>query len=202
MTRLPERPLIAILRGVEPDEVLAVGEALVDAGIGCIEVPTNSPDPFTSIRRLQEAFGHHALIGAGTVVTPQQVETLAATGAGLCVSPDTCPEVIAAAKLRGLVAVPGAMTPSEAFAAWRVGADGIKLFPMEVLGIAGLKAFKAVLPPGWPVVAVGGVTADNLGEWLTAGASGAGFGSWLFRPGTPPAEVAARARAIVQAAAA
>ncbi|TVQ28969.1 MAG: 2-dehydro-3-deoxy-6-phosphogalactonate aldolase [Geminicoccaceae bacterium] len=200
MTVLPRRPLIAILRGVAPDEVLALGEVLVEAGIEVIEVPLNSPEPLVSIRRLQDAFGARALIGAGTVLAPEQALEVAATGAKLCVSPHVSREVVGAAKLRGLVSLPGAMTPTEAFAAWRAGADGIKLFPLEVLGLGGLKAFKAVLPAGWPVVAVGGVTADDLADVLAAGADGAGFGSWLYRPGRPPAEVAARARAIVAGA--
>ncbi len=200
MKTLGERPLIAILRGITPVEVLDVAGALVGAGIRVIEVPLNSPEPFASIRRLQTAFGERALIGAGTVLTVKQVQDLAATGAGLCVSPDSAVDVIRAAKAHGLLSLPGAMTPTEAFAARRAGADGIKLFPMEVLGLGGLKAFKAVLPKGWPVVAVGGVTAANLGDYLAAGATGAGFGSWLYRPGDAPADVAAKAQAIVQAA--
>ncbi|MFW5832995.1 MAG: 2-dehydro-3-deoxy-6-phosphogalactonate aldolase [Pseudomonadota bacterium] len=197
---LPDRPLIAILRGVGPDEVLAVGEALVEAGITVIEVPLNSPEPFASIARLQTAFASDALIGAGTVLTAEDARRLASTGARLCVSPDTAGEVIAAAKAGGLISLPGAMTPSEAFAAWRAGADGVKLFPMEVLGRAGLQAMKAVLPRNWPVVVVGGVTAEDLSGWFEAGADGAGFGSWLYRPGRPLAEIRARARAIVEAA--
>ena len=200
MSTLGDRPLVAILRGICPDEVVAVAEALLAAGLRQIEVPLNSPDPFASIARLQAAFGDVAVVGAGTVMRVAEVERLAATGARLCVSPDTCDAVIERAKAAGLTSLPGAFTATEALAAWRLGADGIKLFPMEVLGLAGLKALKAVLPAGWPVVAVGGVTADNLQWFLDAGASGAGFGSWLYAPGRAPAEVAARARAIVQAA--
>jgi 2-dehydro-3-deoxyphosphogalactonate aldolase len=173
---------------------------LIEAGITVIEVPLNSPDPFTSIRQLQATFGSDALIGAGTVLSADDARRLAATGARLCVSPDTAIEVVAAAKASGLTSLPGAMTPSEALTAWRAGADGIKLFPMEVLGATGLKAFKAVLPRGWPVVVVGGITADDLPGWLAAGADGAGFGSWLYRPGRPLAEIRTRARAIVDAA--
>lgn len=200
MTDLEPRPLVAILRGIEPDAVLAVGEALIEAGLRSIEVPLNSPAPFASIAKLQAAFGDDATIGAGTVLGVDEVDRLAATGAALCVSPDTNPAVIERAKARGLLSLPGAFTATEAFTAWRHGADGVKLFPMEVLGLTGLKALKAVLPRGWPVVAVGGVTADNLRTFLEAGASGAGFGSWLYAPGRSPAEVAVRARAIVQAA--
>jgi 2-dehydro-3-deoxyphosphogalactonate aldolase len=200
MERLLRRPLIAILRGLEPADALPIGEVLIEAGIEIIEVPLNSPEPFVSIRSLQKAFGERALIGAGTVLTPDAVRELATTGGRLCVSPDTCPEVIAAAKAAGLASLPGALSPSEAFAAWRAGASGVKLFPMEALGLAGLRAMRAVLPAGWPVVAVGGVSADNLADFLEAGASGAGFGSWLYRPGRTAAEVRTRARAIVAAA--
>ncbi|MEO1090705.1 MAG: 2-dehydro-3-deoxy-6-phosphogalactonate aldolase [Pseudomonadota bacterium] len=200
MRALGERPLVAILRGVAPEEALPVGEALVDAGITIIEVPLNSPEPFVSIERLQRAFGARAIIGAGTVLEEAQVATLAATGASLCVSPDTAPSVIGAAKRAGLLSVPGAFTATEAFAAHRAGADALKLFPTEILGLAGLKALKAVLPRSWPLLVVGGITADNLAEYLNAGAAGAGFGSWLYSPGRSAAEVGVRARAIVDAA--
>jgi 2-dehydro-3-deoxyphosphogalactonate aldolase len=193
------RNIIAILRGVTPNEVVDIGAALIECGITIIEVPLNSPDPFDSIDALVQRFADEALIGAGTVLTTDQVSDLAAIGGKLVVSPDTNPEVIAAAKQAGLTSYPGAMTPTECFAAIRAGADGLKLFPGELIGPQGLKAMKAVLPPHIPLFAVGGVNAGNFVQWHSAGATGYGIGSSLYAPGSPAHVVRARAAEIVAA---
>ena len=192
-------PLIAILRGIEPHEALAVAQALLDAGIRWIEVPLNSPSPLDSIARLVQRFGERAVIGAGTVLEPAEVDRLAACGARLCVSPHCDPALVAHAKSRGLTAIPGAMTPSESFAALRAGADAVKLFPMEVIGAAGVRAMRAVLPAQAVCVAVGGVTAQTIGALMRAGCDGFGLGSWLYRPLDEPAAVGARAAEAVAA---
>lgn len=193
------RPIIAILRGLEPDMARAVGEALVSAGITRIEVPLNSPQPYESIALLAEAFGESAQIGAGTVLTPQEVGEVKKAGGRLVVSPNCDAEVIAASKSAGLTSFPGVFTASECFAALKAGADGLKLFPAELMGPRGLKALRAVLPPGTELFAVGGVDQDNMGDWLAAGASGFGIGSSLFKPGRSAHEVGARAREFVVA---
>ena len=193
------RNLIAILRGIAPDEALAVGEALVEAGITIIEVPLNSPDPFDSIERLATRFGDQAVIGAGTVLNVDQVASLQAAGGQIAVSPDCNPAVIEATKAAGLQSWPGVMTPTECFSALRHGADGLKIFPSNLVGEAGLKAIRAVLPPQTQVYAVGGVGADNFGSWLAAGANGFGIGSALYKPGSSAAEVKAKAQGIVAA---
>jgi 2-dehydro-3-deoxyphosphogalactonate aldolase len=192
-------PLVAILRGVDPATVVAVAQALLDAGIRWIEVPLNSPSSFDSIARLVARFGDRATIGAGTVTRPDEVDRLGAIGARLCVSPHCDLGLVAHAKARGLLAMPGVMTPSEAFAALRAGADAIKLFPMEVIGAAGVRALKAVLPAGTACLAVGGVTAESIAELRRAGCDGFGLGSWLYRPGDDAAAVAPRAAAAVAA---
>ncbi|MEM6383213.1 MAG: 2-dehydro-3-deoxy-6-phosphogalactonate aldolase [Pseudomonadota bacterium] len=193
------RPLVAILRGVSPDEVALLGEALVDAGIRWIEVPLNSPDPLDSITKLVARFGEAAVIGAGTVVTTEEVDAVAATGARLVVSPNTNTQVIALTKANGMVSLPGVFTPTECFAALAAGADGLKIFPGDIMKPSGLSALRAVLPPTATTYAVGGVTAETIPQWLAAGAYGFGLGSSLFRPGDSADAVAARAREIVKA---
>ena len=191
------RPLIAILRGITPTEALPVAGALIEAGVTRIEVPLNSPEPLDSIARMVTAYGSDALIGAGAVLTPGQVREVAATGARLIVSPNCDPAVIAASKAAGMDSFPGVMTPTEAFAALAAGADGLKLFPGELIGPAGLRAMRAVLPPEVPLFAVGGVSADNMADWHRAGAAGYGIGSALYKPGDSAATVAARARELI-----
>jgi 2-dehydro-3-deoxyphosphogalactonate aldolase len=193
------RPLIAILRGVELDQAVATATAVVDAGIGWIEVPLNSPRPLDSIAAMQAALGERARIGAGTVLTPEEVRAVAATGASFVVSPNCDPTVIARSKELGLGSYPGVFTPSECFAALAAGADALKIFPANVLGLEGLKAIRAVLPAGTRVYAVGGVSPADFAAWTAAGADGFGLGSALFKPGWSPSRVAEAARASVAA---
>lgn len=193
------REIIAILRGVTPDEALPITEALLAEGIDKIEVPLNSPDPFTSIKAMVDAHGADALIGAGTVLSPDDVQRLAAIGAGMVVSPDANPRVIVATKQAGMKSYPGVMTPTECFLALRNGADGLKLFPGSLVGPEGLKAIKAVLPPGTKTYAVGGAGPDNFGDWAAAGVDGFGIGSALYKTGYTVAEVQSRGRDIVVA---
>lgn len=176
-------PLIAILRGLEPENAVAVGEAIVAAGFVCLEVPLNSPSPLESIHRLRDALDGRALVGAGTVLTVEAARAVADVGGQLIISPDTNPVVISEAKSLGLLSIPGFFTPSEAFAALDAGADALKLFPAEVAGPQGLKAVRAVLPADTRVYAVGGVAPDTIATWRKAGASGFGIGSALFTPG-------------------
>ena len=166
------RNIIAILRGVQPHEAVDVAKALVSEGVTKIEVPLNSPEPYESIKGIVTHFGEQALIGAGTVLSTDQVAKVAEAGGRLIVSPDTNPDVIKAAKNAGLISYPGAMTPSECFVALRSGADGLKLFPGEIIGPKGVKAMKAVLPLGTDIVAVGGVGADNIEDWKQAARPG------------------------------
>jgi 2-dehydro-3-deoxyphosphogalactonate aldolase len=190
---MAELPLVAILRGLRPEEALAVGEVLIAAGFRILEVPLNSPEPFASIRLLAEAYGDVALIGAGTVTDVAAVGLLREARGQLVVMPHTDVEVIGAAKAAGLACVPGVATPSEAFAALRAGADALKLFPAETLGPAALKAWSAILPAATSVLPVGGITEENMAPWLAAGAAGFGLGSALYRPGAPSSVVAASA---------
>ena len=193
------RPLIAILRGITPADAPAVAQALIGAGITLIEVPLNSPDALTSIAALQQGLGDQAVFGAGTVLTTDDVARVADTGAGMIVSPNCDPAVIRATRAAGLASYPGIMTPTEAFAAIAAGATALKLFPGELIGPKGLRAMRAVLPPDMPLYAVGGVSADNMRDWLEAGAAGFGIGSSLYRPGDDAATVGARAAAIAAA---
>ncbi len=192
-------PLLAILRGVTPNEVVAVGEALFDAGFSLIEVPLNSPDPLESIALLARAFTGRAVIGAGTVLRAADVAAVHAAGGRMIVSPNTDIEVIAATRKGGLVSLPGIATPSEAFAALAAGATALKLFPAEGANPAVLKALRAVLPAGTRVLPVGGIAADNIAPWLKAGAAGFGIGSALYSPGVAPGQIAVRARTFIAA---
>ena len=197
--RLAELPLVAILRGIEPEAVEAVGAALVEAGFGIIEVPLNSPQPLQSIAKLAAAFGDKALIGAGTVLNLAQMEAAALSGARLIVMPHADVNIIQAARQRGLAVMPGFATPTEAFAAINAGADALKLFPAEAASPQVLKSLRAVLPAAMPVLPVGGIGTDNMAPWLAAGAAGFGLGSSLYKAGLDAAEVSRRAHALVAA---
>ncbi|GAB3482859.1 2-dehydro-3-deoxy-6-phosphogalactonate aldolase [Marinomonas epiphytica] len=191
-------PLIAILRGITPQEVLAHGQALYEAGFRVIEVPLNSPEPFESIQLLQDHFAGKALIGAGTVLQSEQVNHLAATGAGLMVCPHTDELLIRQAKAAGLLALPGFLSPTEAFKALQAGADGLKLFPAEALpSTSVIKALRAVLPKDVPLCPVGGVSPSNMAEYLQQGASGFGLGSALYRAGQEVQQTQVRAEAFI-----
>ena len=192
-------PLIAILRGIQPDEVEGVGDALVDAGFTLIEVPLNSPDPFTSIARLAKRYGDHAVIGAGTVLTIDDVSRVADANGRMVISPNTNVGVITATVAAGMSSLPGYFTPSEAFAALDAGATALKLFPAEAATPGVIKAQRAVLPKHVPVLAVGGITPDNMGPWREAGAAGFGLGSAIYKPGMTAADVGDAARRFVAA---
>lgn len=193
-----DRAIIAILRGVTPDEVVSIAQEILAAGITKIEVPLNSPDAVESIRRLAE-LGADALIGAGTVLTVADVEAVHAAGGKLIVSPNCDPEVIARTAELGMESWPGVFTPTEAFAALKAGATGLKLFPGNMAGPSGMKAMRAVLPKGTQVYAVGGAGPENFDQWVDASADGFGIGSAIYKPGMSAADVRAQADAIVAA---
>jgi 2-dehydro-3-deoxyphosphogalactonate aldolase len=195
----PNPPIVAILRGIRPDEILPVAGALIEAGIHAIEVPLNSPEPLASIEALCREFGDRALCGAGTVLSPHDVDQVAAAGGQLIVTPNCDPSVISHAVKRGLAILPGFATATEALAAVKAGATALKLFPAGSYGPAHLKAVREILPAGTAVYAVGGVGAPNLAPWLAAGAAGFGIGGELYRPGVSAAEVSQRAHALIAA---
>ncbi len=197
-TFLAPLPLIAVLRGITPEEIDDVSDALVEAGFRVLEVPLNSPQAFESIRRLAARHGE-CLIGAGTVLSADEVGRVAAAGGQLIVMPHGDTRIVREAKRQGLVCVPGVATPTEAFAALEAGADGLKMFPAEQLAPAALKAWRAVLPRGALVFPVGGMRPDNLAPWWEAGASGFGTGSNLYKPGAPASEVQRVASAFARA---
>lgn len=193
-------PVVAILRGVKPDEIDGIGDALIEAGITVIEVPLNSPQPFVSIARLAARHAHHALVGAGTVLQTGDVARVKEAGGKLVVAPNFDADVVRAAKVAGLAALPGVMTPSEGFAALKAGADGLKLFPAEIIPPVVFKAWRAVFDPDTLLLAVGGVGVDNIRSYAQAGASGYGIGSALYKPGRPAGEIGKLAGALVSAA--
>src|SRR3954447_6385816 len=195
---LEECPLVAIIRGVTPDEAEAIGDAIYEGGIRIIEVPLNSPDPLSSIERLSARFGERMLVGAGTVLRVEEVDSVKRAGGRIIVSPDANPLVIAAAAEAGLVSSPGYFTPSEAFAAIRAGAHALKLFPAEGATPKTVKAQRAVLPKDVPLLVVGSVTPDAMRPWIEAGADGFGLGSGVYKPGQSAEETAMRARAYVE----
>jgi 2-dehydro-3-deoxyphosphogalactonate aldolase len=192
-------PLVAILRGIRPDEAEPVGDALAAAGLRVVEVPLNSPDPFDSIARLARRFGGTMLVGAGTVMRAADVDRVEGAGGRLIVTPHADPAIVRAAKARGLLAVPGFFTPAEAFSLLDAGADALKLFPAEGGSPAMLRALRAVLPTGTMMLPVGGIDATNLAAWRKAGAAGFGIGSALYKPGDDAATVAAKAGALIKA---
>lgn len=192
-------PLVAILRGIAPDEAVAHASMLLDAGFDCIEVPTNSPDWAASVSAIVAHAGERALVGAGTVLTEDHLTALQAAGGRMVVSPNTDTELVIRAVARAMFVLPGAMTASEVFAAWRAGAHAVKLFPAGPLGTSYVRALRAVLPPQLALLAVGGINPGNLADYLQAGCTGAGLGSELYRPGQTPQDTSVRARAFVAA---
>lgn len=196
---LAAMPIVAILRGIEPTEAVAIGEAVVAAGISILEVPLNSPDPFTSIAMLASALKGRALVGAGTVLTVEAADRVAEAGGALVVSPNTDPAVIRRTKANGMLSLPGFLTPSEAFAALQAGADALKLFPAEMASPAVIRALRAVLPRQTRLLVVGGVSAQTIPPYLAAGVAGFGIGSDLYKPGRDADDVGLRAAALVAA---
>ena len=196
---LAECPIVAIIRGVTPDEAEAIGDALFEGGIRIIEVPLNSPEPLDSIARITARLGDKALIGAGTVLDAGQVADVREAGGRLIVSPNMNPSVIRAAVASGLASCPGIFTPTEAFAAIEAGATALKFFPAEAGSPAVLRAQRTVLPKDFPVLAVGGITLASVADWLDGGASGFGLGSAVYRPGQSAEETLAKARAFAAA---
>lgn len=192
-------PLVAILRGIQPEEVDAIGDTLVEAGFAIIEVPLNSPSPYVSIERLAKRLGQRAAIGAGTVLTVADVGRVRDAGGTLAISPNVDPDVIAASVRAGLTSIPGYSTPSEAFAGLKSGAHALKLFPAEAASPTVLKAQRAVLPRSAPILVVGGITPQSLASWRAAGADGFGLGSALYRAGAAVGDVRRAATAFVDA---
>ena len=193
------RPLIAILRGIQPFEAVSIAGVILEAGIDKIEVPLNSPNPFDSIRAIAKKYGNQALIGAGTVLTLAQVKQVRAAGGQLVVSPNCDPNVIRATIAEGMQSWPGVFTPSEALTALKAGATGLKLFPGDMAGPNGLKAMRAILPIGTKVYAVGGTAPDNFSKWVEASANGFGLGTAIYKPGDTAEIVTIKAGAIVKA---
>lgn len=197
---LAEMPIVAILRGLRPGEAVAIGEALIAAGVRVLEVPMNSPEPLRSVRLLAEALAGRAIVGAGTVLVPEVIERVAEEGGQICVSPDSKPAVIRRARECGLEPLPGFGTATEAFTAYDAGARLLKLFPASTYGPGQVAALRAVLPGDATILAVGGVGPSVMADWWAAGVRGFGLGSDLFKPGFAPAEVSARAGVAVTAA--
>ncbi|NKB52861.1 MAG: 2-dehydro-3-deoxy-6-phosphogalactonate aldolase [Rhizobiaceae bacterium] len=193
------RPLVAILRGIKPFEVEEIGQALIEAGFGIIEVPLNSPDPLKSISLLADKFGDQAIVGAGTVLTPDQVDQVVGAGGRLIVSPNMNVDVISQTRKRNGLSYPGVFTPTEAFAAIDAGAHTLKFFPASLHGPDGIKAIKAVLPETISVLAVGGVSIPTIGEWLKAGSDGFGIGSNIYKVGWNAQKIGQEAAAFVKA---
>lgn len=194
-----QRPLVAILRGVKPEETETIVGVLIEAGMTAIEIPLNSPDPFRSIAAAVKLAPSGVLIGAGTVLSAVDVDRLDDVGGRLMVSPNVDTEVLARAHQHGMVTLPGVLSPTEALLAVRAGASGLKFFPASVLGAAGIAAIRAVLPAGVMVAAVGGVSDQNFAEYIKGGVTAFGLGSSLYKPGMSAADVAARAKATVAA---
>lgn len=193
------RPLVAILRGITPDDAVEVAETLLEAGIDKMEVPLNSPDPVESIRRMVAALGDRATVGAGTVLTAEEVRAVHGAGGQLIVSPNVDRAVIETTKALGMQSFPGVFTPTECFAALKAGADALKVFPAMLMGPDGVKAIRAVLPPETAVYMVGGVGEADFKNYRAAGATGFGLGSSLYRPGATAIEVGRRASGAVAA---
>ena len=192
-------PIVAILRGLVPREALAIGSALVEAGIRILEVPLNSPEPFDSIGQLARAFVGHATVGAGTVLKPEDVDRVRDVGGQIVISPNTNPDVIRRTRAAGLIALPGCLTPTEAFAALEAGAHAVKLFPGELVTPGVARAMAAVLPRGTRLLVVGGVSTDTIADWRGSVVHGFGIGSSLFKPGVTAAQVREKARSLVEA---
>lgn len=198
----PHPALIAILRGIAPEEALDVASVLYEAGFRIIEVPLNSPRPFQSIERIARAYGDRVLVGAGTVVAPEDVRPVAERGGRLILAPNFDPSVVSATKAEGLLSVPGVATPTEAFSALASGADILKLFPAEIITPAAVKALRAVLPPGTAMAPVGGITPESMAPYVAAGASLFGIGSALYAPGCDLEDLARKAAAFIDRASA
>jgi 2-dehydro-3-deoxyphosphogalactonate aldolase len=203
MKRVPfptmQRPLVAILRGIRPEETESIVAALIEAGFTAIEIPLNSPDPLRSIETAVKLAPAHVLVGAGTVLTCEAVERLHDVGGRLLVTPNTDPDVIGRARARGMVTMPGVFTPTEALLAAKAGASSLKFFPASVLGASGISAIRAVLPPDLMIAAVGGVSDKNFADYVNAGIHAFGLGSSLYKPGMTAAEIARRARTTIEA---